>query len=341
MLNRSTGNVSIIVPCYNEVETIGNLLTSIASQTYPMESIEVIIADGMSQDGTREKIRKFKEAHPELEVHLVDNPERIIPAALNKAVEKASGDVIVRLDAHSIPAPDYVERCVDVLESTRAANAGGVWEIRPGAGTWIARGIAAAAAHPLGAGGARYRVGGVAGQVDTVPFGAFRKDWLERIGRFDETLLTNEDYEYNVRIRAAGGEIHFDPGIRSIYLARSSLPALARQYARYGYWKTRMLSRYPDSARARQLIPPLFVLSILMLAALAMFLPPARWLLAVEWGIYASITFVSALFISLRRRDITMLLSFPLAVMTIHFAWGSAFIASAIQMVIGGSSGAR
>jgi len=149
--------VSIIIPCYNEEATIEGLLEALRAQTYPLEQLEVVIADGMSEDGTRERIARFAERHPELAVRMVDNPKRIIPAALNRAIEAARGQVVIRMDAHSIPATDYVAKCLEVLEETGAANVGGVWDIQPGAESWIARGIAAAAAHPIGAGGARYR----------------------------------------------------------------------------------------------------------------------------------------------------------------------------------------
>ena len=132
---------------------------------------------------------------------------------------------------------------------TEAANVGGVWDIRPGGEGWVARSIAAAVAHRLGAGDAGYRAGARAGEVDTVPFGAFDRRWLERVGAFNEELLTNEDYEYNYRLRQAGGMIWLDPSIRCVYFARPTLSALARQYWRYGFWKAHMLTRYPRSLR--------------------------------------------------------------------------------------------
>lgn len=335
MANKSTQpDVTIIVPCYNEEKTIEGLLDAILSQTYPAADLEVIISDGMSTDGTRDKIGTFQRAHPELSIQVLDNLERNIPSALNRAVEASRGAIIIRLDAHSIPAPDYVEHCVAILNQADIANVGGVWEIRPGGESWIARGIAGAAAHPLGAGGARYRVGGPAGSVDTVPFGAFQRAWIDRVGQFDETLLTNEDYEFNVRLRAAGGEVRFDPRIWSIYLARTTLPALARQYTRYGYWKARMLKRHPKSIRLRQLIPPLFVLSILALVILAFFAPIARAILAVELGIYGTISIFSALLEAFRRKDLALILTFPLALSVMHLCWGGAFIVGALGALL-------
>ncbi len=331
-----TPKVSIIVPCYQERHTIGMLLAAILEQTYPLADLEVVIADGMSTDGTREAIRAFSSEHPELDIHLIDNLKRIIPAALNRAIEAARGEVIIRLDAHSIPRPNYVERCLMSLEKTGAANVGGIWEIKPEKDGWLPRSIAVAAAHRLGAGDALYRTGGDIGEVDTVPFGAFKKVWVERVGFFDETLLTNEDYEFNYRIRQAGGVIWFDPEIRSIYFARPDLPSLAKQYARYGYWKAHMLLRFPGSLRLRQTLPPLFVLAGLMLGIMAPFWHLARLFLGVQLAGYILITVLTGVWSALRMRDLGILFGFPLAIWTLHFAWGGAFLWCLLIHILGG-----
>ena len=263
------------------------LLASIYQQTYPHDKMEVIIADGLSTDGTLLEINSFTEAHPDLSVRVVDNPQRIIPAGLNQAIKAAKGEIILRLDAHSMPAVDYVEKCVMALEAGFGDNVGGLWEIQPGGEAWQARAIASAAAHPLGVGDARYRVGGQAQAVDTVPFGAFERNLIDRIGLFDETLLTNEDYEFNNRIRKSGGIIWFDPAIKSKYIARDSILSLARQYWRYGFWKSRMLRRFPGTFRWRQL-PPVFVISFPLLAILGIWFWWARWLLILEIVVYAT-----------------------------------------------------
>jgi glycosyltransferase involved in cell wall biosynthesis len=317
--------VSIIVPCYNEVGSIGSLLEAIRQQSYPMDRIEVVIADGGSQDGTQDAIRRFGETHPELRLMLVDNPKRTIPAALNTAILQAAGDVVIRLDAHSAPEPDYVARCVETLQRTQAANVGGVWEIQPGQTTWVARSIAAAAAHPLGAGDALYRTGGAEGPAETVPFGAYPRDWLRRVGAFNEALLTNEDYEYNVRIREQGGLVWFNPLIRSRYFARPTLGALAGQYARYGFWKARMLLQHPGSLRWRQALPPLFALSIGGLLVAGFFDPLAFIALQVELGTYLGILVLVAVDQAIRHRSIALLAGFPLALAIMHLSWGGAF----------------
>lgn len=318
--------VSVIVPCYNEQSTIRLLLRAIYQQSYSRSDMEVIIADGMSTDQTRKEVADFQSAYPDLKVTIVDNPKRIIPAALNCAIEAAQGEYIVRLDAHSVPARDYIERCITDLEDGLGENVGGIWEIRPGTRSWIAKSISLAACHPVGVGDARYRYTTQSGLVDTVPFGAFRRDLVNQIGQFDETLLTNEDYEFNTRLRLNGGRVWLNPAIRSTYFARSNLWDLARQYFRYGYWKWCMLRRYPKTLRWRQALPPLFVLSLLGLALLSTWWWFARRLLLIEMLFYVSILLVTASTVAVKERDFRMWIGVPLAIVTMHVCWGIGFL---------------
>jgi hypothetical protein len=173
-------------------------------------------------------------------------------------------------------------------------------------------------------------VGGRAQEVDTVPFGAFRRSLIERIGNFDETLLTNEDYEFNTRIRKAGGKIWFDPGIKSRYIARRSFGDLARQYWRYGFWKVKMLRRFPESFRWRQLAG-LFVLSFPVLAVLGLWFIWAGWLLLFEAVVYLLVLVLVGTQLAIKHRDLALLWGVPLAIATMHFSWGTAFIWSMIN----------
>ncbi len=325
--------VSIVVPCYNEEATIQFLLEAILRQTYPGEYLEVVLADGMSTDQTRAQIDAFKNKHPELSVRVVDNPQRIIPAALNLAIRASSGEIIIRLDAHSIPDDTFVERCVADLAAGKGDNVGGIWLVTAGRDTWMAKAIAAAAAHPLGVGDALYRFTDRAAEVDTVPFGSFYRSTFDRVGFFDESLLTNEDYEYNTRLRQHGGKVWLNPQIRSVYFARPDLPSLARQYWRYGYWKWQMLRRYPKTVRWRQALPPLFVLSIIGLLLLS-FWEPARWLLLIELVVYLMILTAAALPVAMKKKDLKIWLGIPLAIACMHLSWGSGFLWSALSSII-------
>jgi succinoglycan biosynthesis protein ExoA len=323
-------HVSVIVPCYNEEATIQQLLEAVAGQTYPSEDLEVIIADGLSSDRTREIISGYQEKNPDLRIRVVDNPMRNIPSGLNRALEAAQGVYIIRLDAHCIPYPDYIDHCLADLNQGLGDNVGGIWEIQPSGRGWVARSISAAAAHPIGAGDARYRSGGKAGEVETVPFGAYHKSIARKLGGYDERLLTNEDYEFNVRLREDGRRIWFDPRIRSIYFARNSFVSLARQYWRYGYWKARMLIMYPGTLRWRQL-SALLVLSMAILVIFSLWLPLARMLFLFELAIYSGALLAAGLQTSLTNRYPPMLIGVPLAIGTMHFTWGTAFLWSLIQ----------
>ncbi len=327
--------VSVIVPCYNEQSTIRLLLEALLEQTYPRAEMEVIVADGLSTDGTLDAVAAFQRDFPDLCVRVVENANRSIPAGLNRAIEAARGEILLRLDGHSRPYPDYVANCVSAHGAGRGANIGGVWEIRPGAETWIAKSIAAAAAHPLGVGDALYRHAKQAAEVDTVPFGSFRRALVEQVGLFDESLLTNEDYEFNARVRRSGGKIWLDPSIRSIYFARSTLPELMRQYWRYGFWKWCMLRRYPETLRWRQALPPLFVISLIGLAILSIFLPLARVLLAGELVLYFSIMILAGCYAAVRQKKVYLIPGLPLAIAAMHLSWGSGFLWSILSSSFG------
>ncbi|MBI5946274.1 MAG: glycosyltransferase family 2 protein [Chloroflexi bacterium] len=318
--------VSIIVPCYNEETTIRHLLDSVFAQTYPRAQMELIISDGMSTDRTRDVIADFQKEHTDLNVRVVNNSARTIPSGLNQAIRESRGEIIVRLDAHSMPIPEYVERCVSAHESNRGDNVGGVWEIRAGAETWAAESISFAAAHPLGVGDAMYRLNAKAGAVDTVPFGSFRRTLIERIGAFDESLLVNEDYEFNTRVRESGGTVWLDPAIRSVYFSRSTFGKLAVQYWRYGYWKLKMLKRYPHTLRWRQALPPLFVLSLMVLIVLSLFVVLARYILAAQLLMYLSALGLAGLKVAAEKGKGYLFIGLPFSILTMHFSWGAGFL---------------
>ena len=325
--------VSVLIPCYNEQATIRLLLQALHAQTFPRAEMEVIISDGVSSDGTRAEIAAFQRDFPDLAVRIVDNPQRSIPAAVNRAIDVSRGEILVRLDAHSKPYPDYVENCIRAHHENRGDNVGGVWEIQPGADTWIAGSIAVAAAHPLGVGDALYRHTKSAAEVDTVPFGSFKRTLIERVGYFDESLLTNEDYEFNARVRKAGGKIWLDPAIRSIYFARPTLLELARQYWRYGFWKWRMLRKYPNTLRWRQALPPLFVLSVFGFLLLSIFIPWMRLVWMGEFLLYILVMIVAGSLTAYRQQKPYLLPGLALAIPVMHLAWGSGFLWSILTPV--------
>jgi cellulose synthase/poly-beta-1,6-N-acetylglucosamine synthase-like glycosyltransferase len=272
----------------------------------------------------------------ELHVVIVDNIKRSIPSGLNRALKTARGDYIVRLDAHSSPNNDYIYRCIRAIKDGRGDFVGGIWRIKPSGNSELASSIAAAAAHILGSGGTQYRVGGVPQEVDTVPFGAFDRDLVERIGYYNEDLLSNEDYEFTARIRNDGGIVWFDPNIQSTYYARSNLGDLAKQYWRYGYWKFQMLRSYPGTIRIRQILPFLLVLFFIGFSFLSFWSQFARWFLMFGALIYSIALLVAGLEISARHRNAFRLVGVPLALITMHFSWGTGFLWSVLLTVFRG-----
>lgn len=323
--------VSVIIPCYNEQATIRKLLAALYSQTYPLDKMEAVVSDGISTDGTRGEIAAFQSECPELAVKVTENKAKTIPSGVNQAIRESRGEIIVRLDAHSMPIPEYVERCVAAHQAGKGDNVGGVWEIHPGADTWIAESISFAAAHPLGVGDALYRLNAKAGAVDTVPFGSFRRGLIERIGAFDETLLANEDYEFNARVRESGGVVWLDPSIRSVYFSRGALGALAAQYWRYGFWKFKMLKRYPHTLRWRQALPPVFVFILCILIVLSLWFAFARALLALQLSAYFLILGGAGLRLAWKKKKGFLFGGLPLAIATMHIAWGAGFLWSGIS----------
>ncbi|MEA5078871.1 MAG: glycosyltransferase family 2 protein [Anaerolineaceae bacterium] len=322
--------VSLIIPCYNEEKTITHLLESILAQTYPLADIEVILVDGLSTDATRAQIALFQGAHPQLDLKVIDNPKRIIPAALNLAIQAASTELIMRMDAHTIPAPDYVARSIADFDAGKGEDIGGVIDIRPGSTTWIGRSIAVATRHPLGVGDAKYRWATSAGYADTVAFGLYAKSTFDKLGLYNEELLVNEDYEMNARLRASGGRIWINPEIRSTYYSRPDLSSLAKQYFTYGFYKFRMLKKYPQTLRWRQALPPLFVFGILMLLLLSVFWWFARVVFLSVAAAYLFILIAGCSQEAFKQKSPELLFGIPLAIMTMHFSWGSGFWWSAI-----------
>src|ERR1700693_2152273 len=257
-------SVSIVVPCRNEAKAIDAFLNSLLNQEMGDINWEAIIADGMSDDGTRRVLEQFSKEHRQ--IRIIDNPSRIVSTGLNACIRAAAGDIILRMDVHTEYKADYVRRCVEVLRKTNAANVGGACiAVQTG---YVGRAIAAAFHSPFAVGGARWHQPTYEGPVDTVHLGCWRREVLEQIGYFDETLVRTQDDELNFRLTRAGGTIWQSPDIVSWYHPRSSLRALFRQYFQYGYWKVAVIRKHRLPASWRHLVPGVFVLAnIAVLAA--------------------------------------------------------------------------
>ena len=318
--------VSLIVPCRNERHSIESALHSILDQEPPEGDFEVIVADGMSDDGTRAILERMAGENPRLRV--IDNPGRIVSTGLNAAIGSARGRVLVRFDAHTWYATDYVRRCVEVLEETGADNVGGPWVAR--GETYTGRAIAAAFQSPFAVGWARGHDPDYEGPVDSVYLGCWRREIFDRIGLFDEALVRNQDDEWNLRLTRAGGRIWQSPRIRSVYSVRESLGALFRQYLQYGYWKVRVIRKHRIPASPRHLVPGLFIASLLVLGVAGLFWLPAARIAAGLLALYV----VALLAASLRTASAAGWGLFPLLPLVFacyHFGYGLGFLAGLVS----------
>jgi glycosyltransferase involved in cell wall biosynthesis len=278
--------VTVAVPCYNEAAFVEACMHSIFAQTYPAHRMEILVADGGSDDGTRDVLERLAARDARLVV--MHSPARLQAASMNLMIGAARGDVVVRMDVHCEYAPNYLEACVDVLEQTGADNVGGAQRAR--AKTAFQRALCAALESPLGVGGAAYRSPHKEGFVDTVFLGAFRKSVFERVGLYDPNAMTNEDAELNQRLIEAGGKIYLSRKIEVHYYPRASFAALSRQYLRYGYGRARTLLKHRRFLAWRSAFPFAAVAVGTALVVTRRLRPLAPG----AFGLYAAVTLVEA-----------------------------------------------
>ena len=302
-------DVSVIVPCHNELGYIEECIRSILIQIPPPGGFEIIVVDGMSVDGTRDILKKL--AIEEARLRLIDNPAQIVSTALNMGIRVARGRIIIRMDAHTQYARNYIRECVTVLRETGADNVGGPWIAR-GDG-FVSRAIAAAFQSSFGAGGARGHNPDYEGEVDTVYLGCWPRDVFDRVGFFDEQLVRNQDDEFNLRLTRAGGKVWQSPRVKSSYTPRGSLTALFRQYAQYGYWKVRVIQKHKIPASLRHLVPGGFVSLLIGLPVIALLWSPAAWMWVGVVSVYGACNVRASFVVAARARatDFFLCLSSP------------------------------
>jgi len=315
--------VTVIMPVRNEAAYIERSLGSVLTQDYPPDRLEILVVDGMSTDGTRERVLQSANHNPQSAIRLLDNPACIVPSALNIGLTCAQGDIFVRVDGHCQIPPDYVTRCVELLQSAKVDCAGGA--IDTIGETPIAQTIAVAMSSSFGVGGSAFRtVRDRTLFVDTLAFGAYTRAAIERCGRFDEELVRNQDEEYNYRLRGLGGQLLLSSQIRSCYYSRGTLNGLWRQYFQYGLWKVRVLQKHPRQMQIRQFIPPIFVATLLGSAVLTLITCLDLPLLALVVGTYAVALLVASIWTA-SRRGWEHVSSLPLIYTILHVSYGLGF----------------
>jgi succinoglycan biosynthesis protein ExoA len=323
--------VTVIMPIKNEQDCIHRSLGAVLSQDYPSDRMEVLVVDGMSTDRTYEIIRKMikESAHPT--VRLLENKGRIVPTGLNLAVKESKGDIIVRVDGHTVVAPDYVRQCVAALRQTGADNVGG--RMSAIGATPFGEAVALATSSPFGVGGARFHYSDREEWTDTAYMGAWPRRVFEQIGLFDERLVRNQDDEFSYRLRAAGGKILLSPLIRSEYTVRSTPWRLLKQYFQYGFWKILVLQKHTFQMRPRQFVPPVFALALCLSLVFGM----SGW----GWwsaGLIAGAYLVANLIVSLytcAQHGWQHLQFLPLTFAILHLSYGFGFLLGLIRFSCG------
>jgi len=323
-------DISIIVACRNERRSIDEFLRSLLEQDMGGLTWEALIADGVSEDGTREILDAFSSAHKN--IRILTNRGRMVSTGLNAAIHEARGKIILRFDAHTRYASDYCQRCVETLERTGAANVGG--PARTHSKGAKARAIAAAFHSPFSTGGARFHQSDFEGFVDTVPYGCWHRETFERIGLFDETLVRNQDDEFNLRLLRAGGTIWQNPAIISWYSPRTTIRSLFLQYFQYGYWKVAVIQKHRLPGSWRHLAPASFVAANVLLPLIAGAMAIAGTKPMFVWACLAWLTFaglyllgnITASMIAARSYGIETLVYLPAVFAAFHFSYGLGFL---------------
>jgi len=331
-------DISIICACRNEASHIRAFVDSILEQDFGRLSWEVLIADGMSDDGTREILDQYTAKNPHIQV--LANPGRIVSTGLNAAIAASRGPIILRFDAHTSYSPDYCLRCVEILERTGAVNVGGPARTRAFGAK--ARAIAAAYHSRFSTGGARFHDPDFEGSVDTVPYGCWRRETFDRVGLFDETLVRNQDDEFNLRIIRSGGAIWQSPAIVSWYSPRPTLRGLFHQYFQYGFWKVAVVRKHRVPGSWRHVAPAGFVLAhILLLLTMAvsaesgatrgLIWTGALWLTIT--GLYAVAVLIASL-AAARKVGWVTLPYLPGAFVAFHVSYGLGFLTALLRFAM-------
>lgn len=326
--------VSVIIPCRNEGSFIGKVLDNVLSQDYPKERLEVFVVDGVSDDSTPDIIKSY--AHDHDHIHFLSNPKKVVPFALNKAISKAKGSIILRMDAHSVYPDDYISSLVQGLTDYNCDNTGGVWITEPANDSLKAKAIADSTSHPFGIGNAHYRLDIQSPKkVDTVPFGCYKRGVFDRIGMFDEELVRNQDDEFNARLIKNGGQIFLLPHVKIRYFARNSFKKTSKMFYQYGLYKPLVNLKVGKPATVRQFAPPLFTLFLVIFLISGIlqawyFIP-----LAIVMGVYLFIDLLVSIKIASSKSQRFgvfpyLLIVFPL----IHVSYGWGYLTGIFRFML-------
>ncbi len=309
--------VSIVMPIYNEEKYIENCIESLLKQDYPFDLMEWIFVDGSSNDRTCDLIENYIVKYPNI-IKLLNNPNKTVPYAMNIGIKAAKGKYIIRLDAHAEYDNDYISKCVHYLDATDADNVGGIAETKSKG--FVGNCIAKMLSSKFGVGNSQFRTNGKSGYVDTVPFGAFRKEVFKRLGGYDERLTRNQDNEMNYRIRKNGGKIYLADDIHFSYYCRDSIKGITDMAVKNGMWNVITMKLCPGTMGMRHFVPLAFLLSLILLPILSMLVKPLIYFWGVEIALYIVLDFCFSLKASENTKTLLFLMIlFPIFHITYGF----------------------
>jgi glycosyltransferase involved in cell wall biosynthesis len=322
--------VSVVIPCRNEKKYIAACVNSVLVSDCYNGDIEVLVCDGMSDDGTIDIVRDLERT--DKRVRLIANEKRSTPFALNLGAKNAKGEVVIILGAHSEVDRNYLRVCYDALAEERELGCvGGLLENVFEDETSEA--VAKAMSSPFGVGTAHFRTGAKDGYVDTVAFGAYKREVFEKAGYFDEELVRNQDDEFNYRVVKAGFRIKLISSIKARYFVRASFRKLFRQYFQYGYWKVFVNRKHGAVTSIRQLIPPLFVLFLALGWIPSLFWFPLMFLYAAGLGIYLLASVISAM---KGAKNFSSFFKTLLSFYILHLSYGAGYIEGIFRFIVFG-----
>ena len=321
--------VSLLVAMRDEARYIDCCLTSIFTQDYPLDRIEVLVLDGLSTDGSWQIVeRLFRRRR---NCNLLPNPKISQAAGWNIGIQASHGEIVGIVSAHAELAPDYVSVAVDTLLRTDADLVGG--PARAYSDTWAGQSIALAMSTPFGVGGSRFRYTNREEEVDTVFMGLCSRELYKLIGNFDEQMIRNQDDEFSYRLLEHGGRIICNPAIRSRYYNRATFRSFCYQYFQYGYWKVQVMKKHPRQMRVRQFVPPTFVTALLGSALLGSFANTGRASLVLVAGSYALANLTASIWTACKG-GWRYLLLLPLAFVTLHLSYGWGFLSGVFDLLV-------
>lgn len=324
--------VSVVIPCRNEERFIKSCLDSVTAQDYPRDRLEILVIDGMSEDGTRAIVAEYSRQNPL--VKLLDNPKRITPCALNIGIKASRGAVIIRMDAHAKYRNDYIAQCVKFLYEYGADNVGGTMITSPQRDTPASRAIVNVLTSRFGVGNSDFRTGiSRPKETDTVFGGCYRREVFDRIGYFNENLVRNQDLEFNLRLKRSGGKILMVPEIVSYYYPKAGLGEFWRHNFKDSFWVIYPLKFGVKTFSWRHLAALFFIIGLVLTGILGIFFPLfLRSFLAIA-GSYVLASIYFSVTIALKQKEPRFLFLMPVAFACRHISYGLGSLWGAVKVI--------